>query len=646
MTVLDSVNRRRDIQGLRGLAVLLVVFYHAGWLLPGGFVGVDVFFVISGYVITASLQREWLATGAVQLRGFYARRVKRLFPALSVVTVSVVVASILLQSPNGPQQETAKTAFGATLTVSNFVIFNSIGNYFSPIAKNNPLLHTWSLSVEEQFFLIFPAVLALGWVIAHRRRTSRSLAAWLVVGGLAVPSILMSLVTSYSLLDIPFVNRSPLSFAFYSSVTRAWEFAVGALLVLLATRLRRLPDLRQVGVCLVVGSALFLSDSTTFPGLTALAPVLGTALIIASGSDRAVDRWPSLENRVLVWIGDVSYSWYLWHWPILVFTRLHLSESWWVLMTAAALSLIPAHLSYRYVELPIIHSSRLEGRRVLGIAFLTLAVPVLATSVLATGSRTGWGQDWAIGSSEVVRSGCDHGSFDPDTCTWTVEAPKGVVLLAGDSQSWAVADGLIAAAGDQGYNTTVATLNGCSFIHPESELQPSGQPSECQEFRWSVLDFASTIELAAVVVSNWSAGYVRDSPGSRQHWEDGLTGTFDVLSEKGVPIILVSSYPLGDDISGTRTLLTRPDPDRWTDARSQRSDRAWLIELEAGLAARYEGVDVYDPYQALCDQRFCRTAVGGTEYYTDSNHLSRAGSLQLAPSLETLLGSSIGRATR
>jgi len=645
VTALDSVNRRRDVQGLRGLAVLLVVFYHSGWLLPGGFVGVDVFFVISGYVITASLQREWLATGAVRLRSFYARRVKRLFPALSVVTVSVVVASILLQSPNGPQQETAKTAFGATLTVSNFVIFRSIGSYFSPIAKDNPLLHTWSLSVEEQFFLIFPAVLALGWTIAHRRSTSRSLAAWLVVGGLAVPSILLSLVTSYSLLDIPFVSRSPLSFAFYSSMTRAWEFAVGALLVLLATQLRRLPDLRKVGLCLIVGSALVLSDSYTFPGLAALVPVLGATLIIASGSNGSAGRWPSLDNRALVWIGDISYSWYLWHWPILVFTRLHLSESWWVVIGAVALSLIPAHLSYRYVELPILQSSRLVGRRVLGIAFLTLVVPVLATSVLAAGARTGWGQDWAIGSSEVVRSGCDHGSFDPDTCTWTVEASKGVVLLAGDSQSWAVADGLIAAAGDQGYNTTVATLNGCSFIYPSSELQPPGQPSECQEFRSSVLDFASTTELAAVVVSNWSLGYVGDTPESSQRWEDGLAGAFDVFSEKGVPVILFSSYPKGDDISGTRTFLTRPDPDRWTDARSRRSDRAWLIELETDLAARYEGVDVYDPYQVLCDQRFCRVAVGGTEYYTDSNHLSRAGSLQLAHSLETLLGSSISRAT-
>jgi len=329
----------------------------------------------------------------------------------------------------------------------------------------------------------------------------------------------------------------------------------------------------------------------------------------------------------------------------MVFTRLHLSESWWVLLGAAVLSLIPAYLSYRYVELPILQSSRLVGRRVLGIAFLTLAVPFLATSVLATGARTGWGQDWAIGSSEVVRSGCDHGSFDPDTCTWTVEASKGVVLLAGDSQSWAVADGLIAAAGDQGYNTTVAALNGCSFIYPSSELQPPGKASDCQEFRSSVLDFASTTKLAAVVVSNWSFGYVGDTPESSQRWEDGLAGAFDVFSEKGVPVILFSSYPKGDDISGTRTLLTRPDPDRWTDAIGRRTDRAWLIELETDLAARYEGVDVYDPYQVLCDQRFCHVAVGGTEYYTDSNHLSRAGSLQLAPSLETLLGSSISRAT-
>ncbi|SVC46929.1 uncharacterized protein METZ01_LOCUS299783, partial [marine metagenome] len=158
---------RRDIQGLRGVAVALVLLYHATPFPPGGFIAVDVFFVISGYVITASLQREWVSTGTIRFRKFYARRVKRLLPALALLTASTVLASILLQSPNGPQQQTAKTAFGATAIVANFVIHRSVGSYFSSIAENNPLLHVWSLSVEEQFFLVFPVAIAIGWTLAR-----------------------------------------------------------------------------------------------------------------------------------------------------------------------------------------------------------------------------------------------------------------------------------------------------------------------------------------------------------------------------------------------------------------------------------------------------------------------------------------------
>ncbi len=148
----------------------MVVLYHSGLFLSAGFVGVDVFFVISGFVITASLQREWVASGTVRLRHFYARRVRRLLPALSLATTVTVIASALLQSPNGPQQETAKTAFGTIATVANFVIPRSIGNYFSAGAEQNPLLHTWSLSVEEQFFLVFPAVLVAGWALGRSQR--------------------------------------------------------------------------------------------------------------------------------------------------------------------------------------------------------------------------------------------------------------------------------------------------------------------------------------------------------------------------------------------------------------------------------------------------------------------------------------------
>ena len=474
----------------------MVVLYHSGLFLSAGFVGVDVFFVISGFVITASLQREWVASGTVRLRHFYARRVRRLLPALSLATTVTVIASALLQSPNGPQQETAKTAFGTIATVANFVIPRSIGNYFSAGAEQNPLLHTWSLSVEEQFFLVFPAVLVAGWALGRSQRVMNwSPAAWMVVGGLAVPSILMSVATSYEIINISVLGGSSRLFAFYSSATRAWEFAVGALLVLMSERLACLPDrllirLGIVGSGLVVGSALFISDGQTFPGIAVVAPVLGTAAIIVSGSSERPGGTSYLEHPLLVWIGDLSYSWYLWHWPVVVFTRLHLSERWWVVSAAAVLSLLPAYLSYRYVEVPIRRSTRFIGRGMLGVALAAVLIPGMATTVLAVGSRSGWGLDWPVGAHVVVQRGCDHGRFDPDGCTWNVDDPRGVVLLAGDSQSWAVADGLIAAAGQLGYSTTVASLNGCPFVGSPGDAELDGKAAECARFKNAVLEHA------------------------------------------------------------------------------------------------------------------------------------------------------------
>ncbi len=637
---------RSDIQGLRGVAVILVLLYHAAAILPGGFIGVDVFFVISGYVIAGSLQREWTSTGGISFRQFYGRRVRRLLPALALLTTSTVLVSILFQSPNGPQQETAKTAFGATAFVANFVIFRSIGDYFSPIAENNPLLHIWSLSVEEQFFLVFPAAMAIGWSLARRQGTNRSIAAWIVAGVFLIPSILLSVSASYGLVDIPLIGGPSRLFAFYSSFTRAWEFAVGALLVLLAPQLSRLPEwllarLSGVGFVLIFGSAALISEDWIFPGFVVLLPVTGAAALILSGSTRRSDRRHMLEHPLLVWVGDLSYSWYLWHWPVVVFTRLYFSDRWWALLAAACLSLVPAYLSWRYLESPLMRSARLSGRRVAGLLVVALLVPGLVTTVLAVGSRYGWGLDWPVGASLVVQNECDHGEFTPSACTWAVENPRGVVLLAGDSQSWAVADGVIEAAGELGYDTTVATLNGCAFVYPVEDMELPGDWAGCREFRSAVTEFATSTRPSAVIISNWSVGYVGDEPESRRRWASGLVGMFDALNDIGVPVVLVSSYPQGDDDSISRSIIVRPDADRSTDAVRSREERAWLIDFETELTATYDEVYIFDPYEVLCDRSVCWTAVGGTEYYTDSNHLSRAGSLLLAPSLAEILGGEI-----
>ncbi len=352
--------RRSDIQGLRAIAVLLVIAFHAQLPLPGGFVGVDVFFVISGFVITGMLMREWGAYGRVRLGHFYFRRFLRLTPALALTVTVVALASIVIQSPFGAQQATARTGIGAMLLSANYVIGHAAGDYFAADAATNPLLNTWSLSVEEQFYLAFPALLLLGWILA-RRHGGGLRAPLLIVGAIAVSSFTLSLAWSFGsslMTQITGYFGGPESFAFYSSLTRAWEFAVGALLALLLTRLaplrrgaRRAVGL--VGAAAVVAAAVLVRDSAPFPGLAAVLPVTGTLLLILAGSHGTEGVSRLLSTRPLVFIGDLSYSWYLWHWPLIVFAALLFPNQPLVLVTAAAASFLPALLSYRLVEQPL-----------------------------------------------------------------------------------------------------------------------------------------------------------------------------------------------------------------------------------------------------------------------------------------------------
>lgn len=698
--------RRRDIQGLRAVAVLLVVLFHAELPVPGGFVGVDVFFVISGFVITAMLMREWAQHGRIRFAHFYFRRFLRLTPALALVVAVVALASVFLQNPFGAQQTTARTGIGAMLLSANYVIGHAAGDYFADNATTNPLLHTWSLSVEEQFYLVFPAILAIAWLLV---RQGRRRAPAVIVTCVAAASFALAVAWSFGSTSAEGLTAyfgGPESFAFYSSLTRAWEFAAGALLAL-ALGLSRIPVptvgvarlLGAVGAVLLVVSAFAIHDSQPFPGLVALLPVAGTVLLILAGSHHTTGVSSALSTRPMVWLGDMSYSWYLWHWPLIVFTALLFPHRPALLVAAAAVSLVPALASYRWLEQPLRGHRPASRPRAGALIGTTMAVPLAACLVLLLGANSGWGlvppadaapvvagqtgqnptttdadpvapgpgdgemDGDAEGDGEVtggpggslrsqhavVKAGCVNTDLEPDRCRFGPPDARGTVLLAGDSQAYAVADGVIAAAERLGLDTIATSHTGCPFLARES----SGVHNyPCGSWQESIVDYALAERPAAVVIANRSGGYVRPGVGWRTIERDGggraesaqeavdlyrlgLEPIVDRLSAAGIPVIILAAVPEMTGYTDRTSLLSSAFGSQAFEIGRDEAERFRLpaLEVEQALAAQYPGVVVHDPVPALCPDGICSTDRDGSPVYQDETHLAVPGSLLLADGL-------------
>jgi peptidoglycan/LPS O-acetylase OafA/YrhL len=382
------------IDGLRAIAVLAVVLYHAK-LIPAGFVGVDVFFVISGYLITRLLAEEYAATGRIDFVAFYARRARRILPALAVVILATLGLSVLLLPDAG---DVAKSAAAASAFVANLWFQAQTSDYWAQSSETMPLLHLWSLSVEEQFYLAWPVVLILA-----RRKPVAALA------GLAVVSLAYA---EWMLLGEP-------SAAFYQMPARAWELALGGLVAVTGLRLRS----TAWGLALVLLACVVPFGH--FPGVGALPAVLGAALVIAG-----TDRVRVLESKPVVSIGLISYSLYLWHWPLLALDRaLRVGETpLAVRLGLVAAAFLLAAASYRYVETPF---RQVRGRkRVVGVGVLCLLA--LSGGAWAYASRpVPQVVNDKIIASEVAPRGCHNNYRDP------VHVCDGNVVLWGDSMAWA-----------------------------------------------------------------------------------------------------------------------------------------------------------------------------------------------------------------
>lgn len=661
-------NRRRDVQGLRAVAVLAVVVYHAGIPLPGGFTGVDVFFVISGYVITLMLLREWGRSGRISLGSFYLRRVKRLVPALAVMVSATLLVSLFFLPPLGEDNRVLYTAAAALLFVANVAIDILSGDYFAARSQTNPLLHTWTLAVEEQFYLGFPLLLVLGLVVLGRRIGARRGALTLIATATAVSFSLAVLASST---ELP-IGESLLGF--YSPLSRAWEFGVGSLLAFAEPALRRIPravgsGLAALGAAALVASFTLISSVTPFPGLWTLLPVLGTAALLIAGvshPEGVITR--SVSGRFLGWVGDLSYSLYLWHWPVIVIVTLTWPDSDTVAALAGLASIVPAAASYylierrfRHVETPTRRSVVLFLLRILWLPVLTwIAAWWVASRVVAPFVRDEIGQptldNIAIETECITEEGFNREWAQ--SCVWGEDRPGEPIYLIGDSNAAHFSESVLGAGEIHNRPVTIITAPSCIPLRDMTVTYEDGSEvfTWCSEYNAFAYDFLETappgtIVLAFYDVLSWSddrhylaRGEMASGSGDKADTlERELLRDTASLSEFGHDFVFVQTIPqfrtpgpsfdprecnlldlVNDNCARTVAMSTLD--------KTQGFNRA---ALEAVASARQE--PLIDPRDELCDEVFCSTGDDGFITYRDDIHISVAEAKRMIPYFEEVL---------
>jgi len=597
---------RPDVDGLRAVAVLPVVLFHAGIAgFDGGFVGVDVFFVISGYVITLRMLDD-LENGTFSIIDFYERRVRRIFPALFfMMAVTTIVAAVLFLPPNF--EDFSKSAVATALFGSNFYFWRFSG-YFEPGAQLRPLLHTWSLAVEEQYYIFMPIAM----YVAYRFFRAK----WLLV---FLPVVLISFGLSvYATATAPTAN-------FFLLPTRAWELLLGALLALapppVSSRRIWSEAAGIVGLGLICLAVFTYSEDTPFPGIGALAPCLGAALVIYSGAPRSTLVGSVLSWRPLVGVGLLSYSLYLAHWPIVVFLRYvtlrdpTILESVFIVASSFAL----AYFSWRFVEQPFRRRGSGMTRRWLFSA--GAAAMAAMTLIGAAGAMTGGfafrypdfkpqplTADGAWKERECfLMSDQTWQEWGGENCLVTTGNAENA-LLWGDSFAAHYVPGIAANAGSIPYNVFNHTAAGCP---PILDYFSYALPN-CQELNRHTLDVIRQHDIKAVIMSaRWSSLRLRGL--------GGIKSTLDELQRMGVRAYVIGqSTEFGANIDILNYRAGDADPASWLSI----VDPSLNDDLRRSLANEAAFID---PLPFLCDGLLCQFRKDGIFRYTDFGHFSVAG---------------------
>lgn len=610
---------RPDIDGLRAVAVLPVLFYHLGIsLAPGGFVGVDVFFVISGYLITSLISAE-MHQGTYSITNFYVRRARRIFPALFVMCAVTALFVLLFGLPSDAKRFSSALA-AATLFGSN-IYFYLTADYFAAAAETQPLLHTWSLAVEEQFYIFFPLILLL--VRRYFGQRER-----LIMVALALLSLGASI----------WLVRADQAGAFYLLQSRAWELLLGGLLALgvfPAIQSRLLAGvLGLVGLALIAGSVLLYREDMPFPGLAALAPCIGAALLIQTGKDASLLTAQALSLGPVRFIGLISYSLYLWHWPVAVISRYVAFWYGWDpdlklhKLAVLALSFAAAILSWYFVERPFRQRPyRLGSTAILSASAATMALLVVAAGVVYPLSQRFWQMPR---SAERVLATLDYRPTNakrscflgPKNNDFRYFNQAGCLGMSDTKENWLLIGDSQAAdlwAGLSGVNPEINLMQGtASGCKPLLDLKGERRCTDLMRFLFA--DFIPKHRFDVILLSaRWGSGNIAD-----------VRATANALKPYAKRVVVVGphvEYKLDLPWLVAASML-KGDPSVVDSARLARQEQ---IDLLFADRLRRDGIGYVSLYAALCPERRCQvTDKDGLPLAFDYGHLTASGSTLVA----------------
>lgn len=670
---MESSSFRKDIQGLRGLAVLAVVAYHAQLPVPGGFVGVDMFFVISGMVVTKTVIRQ-VTTNSFSILKFYGKRIKRLVPLLTVVNVVSLLLVVIFLSPFGEIQKALSTVRWSTFFSANIELLRA-DSYTNLVG--NPFRHLWSLAVEEQFYLLYPLLIFS--IIAIKTKLRR-VQFVILLRTILIVVFFISAIYCFQL-SADGIGTSSIRLAFFSMPARIWEFACGAILATYGKSDLRVNSktsyvLGVTGIILLLWSFYSINSLTVFPGWVTIAPVFGTGFLLSVGDTNTFIN-KIISFKPFVYLGDLSYGWYLWHWPLVVVAEIVLPNNVFSLVIASLVALMLARFCLVNFENPIRRSERVGT----GLSFLILGATCLLVLGLLTGiqvaARSGFGLrafvdiDRSAQRDTILRNRPQCSIENEEdafhfmkltasefvaSCSNGVPLQQGQrpdIILVGDSQADTYADGLFQAGRELNLSTYGYFADGCPFI----ARAPLRSSEYCNDLNKHVLTLIAELKPAIVIVTNrydflatnvdemnnqipyLDASLPRNIPDQLVSISMSLTDMIASLKKYTDEIVVVTD--LANPSLPPRTLFEKTPfartagNDPYSEVRLLRDQINILI---TSALEKESQVTLLSLSGELCDESgFCSGVDESMPIFVDENHLNAAGSKKLAPAWIALL---------